>query len=81
MATPQRVLGTIGEFDPATDNITVYLEGLSLFFDANEVPADSKVDVLLTVIGARTYKTLRSVLSPASTREKSFDELSTEESL
>ena len=72
---PSRVLGTIGEFDSRVDNITAYLERLQLYFEANEVKDDRKVAVLLTVIGARTYDTLRSILAPAAPREKTLDDL------
>ena len=72
---PSRVLGTIGEFDSRVDNITAYLERLQLYFEANEVKDDRKVAVLLTVIGARTYDTLRSILAPAAPREKTLVDL------
>ena len=64
MTTPSCVLGTVGEFDPKVDSISVYLERLELYFVANEVKDDRKVAVMLTVIGARTYDTLRSILAP-----------------
>ena len=48
---------------------------MQLYFEANTVENDRKVAVLLTVVGARTYETLRSLLAPARPRDKSFDEL------
>ena len=36
---------------------------------------DRKVAVLLTVIGQKTYDTLRSLLAPARPRDKTYDEL------
>ena len=74
-SSPSHVLGTIGEFDSRVDNITAYLERLQLYFEANEVKDDRKVAVLLTVIGAQTYDTLRSILAPAAPREKMLDDL------
>lgn len=69
---PPRVLGSLGEFDP---NITSYLERVQLYFEANTVEDDRKVAVLLTLIGAKTYETLQSLLAPELPRNKPFDEL------
>ena len=70
-----RVLGRLQEFDPRVDNMSTYLERLELYFDANAVEAARKVPVLLTVIGARAYDTLRSLLAPTKPQDKSFTEL------
>ena len=64
-APPPRVLGRLHEFDPKADNISTYLERLQLYFEANQVEDDRKVSVLLTVIGAKAYETLRSLLAPS----------------
>ena len=45
------------------------------YFEANAVEASRKVSVLLTVIGAKAYDTLRSLLPPILPRDKSFPEL------
>ena len=60
---------------PQTENITAYLERLSLYMDANEVAAKREVPVLLTVIGAMAYGILKSLTSPALPKEKSLDDL------
>ena len=70
-----RVLGRLREFDPKVDNICTYLERLELYFKVNAVEADRQVLVLLTVIGAKAYDTLRSLFAPTLPRTKSFDEL------
>ena len=75
MAATSRVLGTLQEFDPKSDNISTYLERLQLYFEANGVEDDHKVAVLLTVIGARAYNTLRSLLAPELPHDTSFDDL------
>ena len=67
-----RVLGSLGEFDPKTGNISSYIECLQLYFEANSVEDDRKLAVLLTVIGAMTYETLRSLHTPTLPRDKSF---------
>ena len=76
VATPsQRVLGSLGEFHPKSDNISSYVERVQLYFEANAVEEDRKVAVLLTVIGAEVYETLRSLLAPDRPRDKPFDAL------
>ena len=75
MSATARVLGTLYEFDPKADNISTYLERLQLYFEANGVKEESKVAVLLTIIGARAYDTLRNLLAPALPRDVSFDDL------
>ena len=72
---PQPVLGNLGEFDHRTGGIASYLERMQLYFEANSVADDRKVAVLLTVIGAKTYETLRSLFPPEAPRDKSFAQL------
>ena len=55
-----RVLGRLEEFDPKSDNI---LKRLQLYFN---------VAIFLTVIGAKAYDTLRSLLGPTLLKEKGF---------
>lgn len=71
----QPVLGNVGEFDSQTNSISSYVERVQLYFEANSVADDWKVAVLLTVIGQKTYDTLRSLLAPARPRDKTYDEL------
>ena len=70
-----RVLGTIGKFDSTVEHISTYLERLQLYFDANKVKDGCKVPILLTVIGARTYDMLLSILAPAAPLDKMLDAL------
>ena len=69
MAQPGLV-GTMGEFDAATESITAYLERLEMYIAANGIAAEKKVSVLLTVIGAKTYGLLRSLFAPAVPKDK-----------
>ena len=69
-------LGRVDEFDGTRDDWLQYVERLEHFFSANGVDdADKKRSVLLTVIGAATYKTLRNILSPEKPGEKPYAEL------
>ena len=69
------MFGSLEEFDPTTDDISTCLEKLQLYFAANKVEDDRKVPILLTVIGAKAYSTLRSLLAPDSPADKSFNDL------
>ena len=87
MASP--LLGSVGEFDPASEAFTVYLERLDQFFVANNIgqcPAEAtaavvreaskkKVAVMISVIGKKTYSTLRDLCSPENPKEKTFEAL------
>ena len=71
MASP--LVGSIGEFDTSTETFTVYHERLEQYFVANSIghyPSDAstadktaankkKVAVMISVIGKKTYGTLR----------------------
>ena len=65
-----RVMGRIQEYDPQVESITTYLERLQLYFVANGVEVARRVPVLLTLIGAKVYGTLRSLLAPALPQDK-----------
>ena len=59
-------IGRIREFQPVNESVTAYLERVDLYFVANGTAAKKKVPVLLISIGARTYRLLRSLVSPAA---------------
>ena len=67
MATAKSV-GHMDKFDPATENIDVYLERVELFFAANKTEDADKVTILLNVIGGKTYSLLRDLVAPATPR-------------
>ena len=68
-------LGRIQEFQPDNETVSAYLERVDLYFVANGTPADKKVPVLLSSIGARTYGLLRSLVAPEAPRNKTLNEL------
>ena len=58
-------LGKIEEFQQGQDNWEEYVERLDQFFVANDIhDGDKKRAILLSSMGARTYGTVRSLLSP-----------------
>ena len=70
------VFGKIEEFDSSHKDWPEYMEMLGYFFDANGIVcAEKKRAVLLTLIGATTYKLLRSVVAPSKPAEKIYQEL------
>ena len=50
---------------------------MELYFGANDIAAEKKVAIFLSVIGAKTYTVLRSPVAPAQPKDKSFAELKT----
>jgi len=69
--------GKIQEFSPETERFSAYLERVELFFAANDVPAEKKVPVFLSVVGGATYGVLRNLLAPANPKDKTFEEITT----
>ncbi|CAB3989970.1 Transposon Tf2-9 poly, partial [Paramuricea clavata] len=83
------LFGVLGEFDPSTELFAAYSERLEQYFIANSIgqcPADAtqevlaaadkkKVAVFISVIGKKSYATLRDLCSPDSPKDKSFSEL------
>ena len=58
------LFGVLGQFDPSTELFTAYS-------DADK----KKVAVFISVIGKKSYATLRDLCSPDSPKDKSFSEL------
>ena len=72
------VYGKINEYEPTNEDWSQYAERLGHYFAANEIESgEKKRAVLLTIVGAATYKILRSLVAPAKPGEKSYDELIT----
>ena len=71
-------IGRIKEFREDKEDWDQYMERLDHFFSANGITvADKKRSVFLTVIGAKTYKRLRSLIAPTKPRETSYEDLMT----
>ena len=61
-----RMLGSLHEFRPDSENFSTYWERVQILFVANDVPEDKKVLVFLNAMGGATYDLLRSLLAPDS---------------
>lgn len=70
-------LGWIEEFNEGSGHcIDEYLERLECFFIANKIEGDEKKRaVLLSVCGAATYSTLRSMLVPTCPAESAYKDI------
>ena len=73
MATVE--VGHIEEFHPDVDHITTYLERMELYFTANDIADPKKAAALLTCIGGKTYRIVKSLLAPNLPISKSFPDL------
>ena len=68
------VFGQIAEFDESKEEWPLYAERLKQCFAANGVDdADTQRDIVLSVTGARTYQTLRNLVAPLNSKEKSVN--------
>ena len=66
MATHGKMLA----FDSSKESWTAYSERLDFYFKANKITAaDSQKAVFVTVIGARTYGLLKSLLQPQAPQD------------
>ena len=65
--------GKIEEFDREKEAWSQYVERLGYFFEANKIDdGDRKRTVFLSVIGATTYRTLRSPPSQVRSRSRTW---------
>ncbi|XP_049524585.1 uncharacterized protein LOC119455976 [Dermacentor silvarum] len=68
-------LGKLDEYDEKEQNFESYLERFEHFVTANDIKEEKKLAVFLSVIGARTYEVLKSLVVPAVPGDKSFEEV------
>ena len=59
------VFGKIEEFDSSQEDWHQYMERLGYFFNTNGIESVEKKRAVLTLIGAATYKLLRSLAGGA----------------
>lgn len=62
-------------FDNAVEEWTTYVERLDQYCVANDIPEGKKVAVLLSVMGAKTYNLLRSLLAPTKPADKAYKDI------
>ncbi len=73
------LLGHIEEFDPATDDWTLYVERMEEMFKANDLTGRDKAEkrsaIFLSIVGKRTYSLLRSLLALDKPSTNTLEEL------
>ena len=70
--------GSLNEFDSSKEDWVSYTEWLQQYFIANSIPEDAgekRRALLLSACGPSTYQLIRSLVSPAQSKEKTFEEL------
>ena len=68
--------GHISEFDPQEEDWTFYSERLNSFFAANTITSDQrKAAILLSSVGAKTYRLISNLTSPDLPSAKTFAQL------
>ena len=68
-------IASVGEYVDEKEDFESYVERLEAWLVVNGVTVEQKGSVFLAVIGATTYKLLKSVLAPEKPNTKTFDEL------
>jgi hypothetical protein len=69
-------IGKLEEYVTGAGSWDHYVERLNCFFAANEIESDvRKVNILLSICGAKTYELIRSLVSPDLPNTRAFDEL------
>ena len=70
-----RTLGSLHEFRLDSEDFSTYMERVSIYFAANNVPKNKQVPVFLNAVGGTTYGVLHSLLAPDSPMSKSMTEI------
>ena len=63
------------EFNPSVEEFECYVERLAMYFEANDIAIEKQKSVFLSVIGAKYYSLLKSLLFPDQPSTKTYDEL------
>jgi hypothetical protein len=69
------LIGSLEQYDPEKQDFKDYSERLEQFLIVNQVEAEMKVPMLITLIGPETYNVLRNLVSPDKPSTKKYDEL------
>ena len=68
-------VGRLEEFDVTTCDVDTYFERLDCYFVANNISDAAKVSTFISLAGPKTYKLLKSLVSPDKTSDKTVEEL------
>ena len=69
------VYGNVGVFDETLESFDDYRDRVEAFMKANKIAEAEKPNLFLSLIGPKTYKLLKDILSPAKPSEKNYAEI------
>ena len=69
------LFGSVGEFKEGEEDWPQYAERVQHYFTANGVAEGKKVSVFLSIIGAKEYKLVSSLVAPSKPSDKTYGEL------
>lgn len=70
------IIGSVGEFKDKEDSWQFYIDRVEQFFIANEVDSENKKKaILLSSVGAKTYKLLTSLSQPNSPSQLTYNQI------
>ena len=65
--------GSVSEFNEQSEDWPQYIERLEHYFIANDIDDEGKKrSILLSVVGSKTYKLIKNLLSPVNPSAKTF---------
>ncbi|XP_031422660.1 uncharacterized protein K02A2.6-like [Clupea harengus] len=67
------IIGSIGAFDELIEPWTAYTERFGYFVAANSIDEEKTVPTFLSVMGAKTFNLLRSLIQPDKPGDKTYD--------
>ena len=68
-------IGQIEQFNRDTDDLSMYIERVQFYFDANGISDAKKKAALLSLVGPDTFKILSSLLVPERPTDNLYEEL------
>ncbi|CAL9701119.1 unnamed protein product [Knipowitschia caucasica] len=68
-------VGHMDTFDSSMEDWSIYVEIFDQYCLANGIEDERKVAVLLSLMGAKTYNLLRSLIAPAKPADKTIEEI------
>ena len=70
------IIGSVNEFNETTDSWQSYVERIEHFFTANGIDSvERRKAVLLSCVGARTYKLLSNLVAPKKPGECTYNDI------
>lgn len=76
MPSPVGLHGTATAFDSDIEDWSEYVERLTHYFEANDITSgDKRRAILLNAVGPRTYRLIKTLVSPAKVTEVSFEDI------